>query len=91
MRRCASSVASSADVQAGQGYAVFVATAPRLEPDPFDKEVEVILGDPEVVADLDEQHAKFERGELKLHTNDAVKERLRTLGVPLLDDPHPGT
>lgn len=70
---------------------MLVATAPRLEPDPFDKEVEAILRDPEVIADLDEQHASLERGDLKSYTNDEVRDRLRTLGVPLLDDPNAGT
>ena len=70
---------------------MLVATAPRLEPDPFDREVEEILRDPEVIADLDEQHASFDRGELTLHSNDEVRERLRGLGVPLLADPAAGT
>lgn len=61
--------------------------APQLEPDPFDKVVENVLQDPQLLAELDEQHAQFERGELKLHGDEEVRTRLRARGVSLLDDP----
>ena len=63
--------------------------APRLEPDPFDKDVEQMLRDPVLLAELDEQPAKLDRGELKLYSNDEVRERLRKLGVVLVDDDVP--
>ena len=65
-----------------------MATAhPHLEPDPFDDVVNEMLRDPALIANLDEQHAKLQRGELKTYTNDEVRERLKKRGVPLLDDP----
>lgn len=59
---------------------------PRVEPDPFDKEVERLLADPAIRADLDAQHAAFERGELTTYSHAEVRERLRKLGVPILDE-----
>ena len=64
---------------------------PLPEPDPFDEVIAAMLRDPELIADLDEQHAKFERGELKLFSNAEVRERLRALDVPLLDEPAAST
>ena len=64
-----------------------MATAPRLEPDPFDKVVDDMLSDPTLLAALDEQHAKIEAGEAKLHSDDEVRARLRALGVPVRDHP----
>lgn len=66
-----------------------MALAPRLEPDPFDETVEAMLRNPALLADLDEQHAMLDRGELRTFTNDEVRARLERLGVPLLDDPPP--
>ena len=57
----------------------------ELEPDPFDKVVEAVLNDPNVRASLDEQDALYERGELKTHTTDEVRARLKERGVPLAD------
>jgi hypothetical protein len=48
-------------------------THPHLAPDPFDSEIEAMLRDPELIADLDEQRAKLERGELELHRNDEAR------------------
>jgi len=59
---------------------------PHLEPDPFDEEIETMLRDPELIADLDEQRAKLKRGELKLFSHEEVRGRLQGLGVPLLDE-----
>jgi len=65
-----------------------MATAhPHLEPDPFDETIEEMLGDPALLADLDEQHAQLKRGELKLFSHEEVRGRLQALGVPLLDEP----
>lgn len=51
-----------------------MATAhPHLAPDPFDSEVEAMLRDPKLIADLDEQRAKLERRELELHSNDEAR------------------
>jgi len=57
-----------------------------VEPDPFDAEIEAMLRDPELIADLDDQHAKLKRGELKVRSHEEVGQRLRELGVPLPDD-----
>jgi len=59
---------------------------PRVEPDPFDKVVEEMLRDPVLLAELDEQHAKIDRGEAKLRSNEEVRARLLARGVPLRDD-----
>jgi hypothetical protein len=63
-----------------------MAAAVHLEPDPFDKVVEELLSDPQLQAELDEQHAKIDRGEAKLYSEDEVATRLRALGVPLPDE-----
>jgi hypothetical protein len=49
------------------------AARPHLAPDPFDAEIEAMLRDPELIADLDEQRAKLKRGELELHSNDEAR------------------
>ena len=49
------------------------AADPHLAPDPFDSEIEAMLRDPELIADLDEQRAKLERRELELHSNDEAR------------------
>ncbi len=63
-----------------------MAGAVHLEPDPFDKVVDELLSDPQLQAELDEQHAKIDRGEARLYTQDEVEARLRALGVPLPDE-----
>jgi hypothetical protein len=51
-----------------------MATAhPHIAPDPFDEEIEAMLRDPELIADLDEQHTKLKRGELEVHGNDEAR------------------
>lgn len=47
-----------------------MASQPHLAPDPFDKEVEAMLADPEFIAELDELHQRFDRGELVLHSHE---------------------
>ncbi len=47
-----------------------MAGAVHLEPDPFDKVVDELLSDPQLQAELDEQHAKIDRGEARLYTQD---------------------
>ena len=67
---------------------VRMATAPpHLEPDPFDAIIDEMLRDPNLIANLDEQHAQLKRGELKVYSHEEVGRRLRERGVPLLDDP----
>lgn len=63
-----------------------MAGAVHLEPDPFDKVVDELLSDPQLQAELDEQHAKIDRGEARLYTQDEVEARLRALGVLLPDE-----
>ena len=58
-----------------------------FEPDPLDRVVEGLLRDPQIRANLDEQHAQFERGELTVHTTKEVRQRLRKKGASHLDEP----
>lgn len=53
-------------------YDAHVATR-HLAPDPFDKEIEAMLRDPEVVAELDNLHGQLKRGELEMGTNDEAR------------------
>ena len=63
-----------------QCYDAHMATVhPHLAPDPFDKEIEAMLRDPEVIAELDDLHGKLKRGELKMHSNDEAR---RIVGLP---------
>jgi hypothetical protein len=69
-------------------YDGYMATAhPHLEPDPFDATIDEMLRDPDLIADLDEQHAQLKRGELEVYSHEEVGRRLRERGVPLVDDP----
>lgn len=55
-------------------YDQIVASAlPHLAPDPFDGEIEVMLRDPEVVAELEELHEQLRRGDLKVGSNDEAR------------------
>lgn len=60
-----------------------------LEPDPFDAVVERVLADPDVRAELAARRAREARGEAVIYSDAEVRERLRKLGVPLLDPPEP--
>ena len=55
---------------------------PHVEPDPFDKVVDEMLRDPVLLAELDEQHARIDRGEATLHSNDEAR---RIVGLPPQD------
>jgi hypothetical protein len=59
-----------------------VATDPHLAPDPFDELVEARLRDPEVIARLDDLHARYERGELETVSHVEVGRMLRELQAP---------
>jgi hypothetical protein len=43
-------------------------------PDPFDAEIEALLGDPDFVARLDDVHDRLKRGELELHHDDEARK-----------------
>jgi len=50
-----------------------MAIAPHLEPDPFDKEIETMLANPEFVAKLDKRRGQVERGVAILHEHDEAR------------------
>jgi hypothetical protein len=50
-----------------------MATVAHLAPDPFDREIEVMLRDPEVVGELDQLHNRLQRGELEVGSNDEAR------------------
>ena len=68
-------------------YDECMAIAPHLEPDPFDKEIDTLLADPNFVAELDRRRARRAKGEATLYTNEEVRQHLLKRGVPVDSEP----
>jgi hypothetical protein len=74
--------------QARQYHDHHMATA-HPAPDPFDDEITALLRDPSVIAHLDDLRDRREQGTLVTHSDAEVRERLRSRGLPIPNEPDP--